>query len=106
MHNTEKVPGFVTANLLTSHFTTYRFAVQITAKVSIFACKFCVAVEIRHVGNGLRHAEFLHMLELERLSQVNPVIPMQVLPRNKAVTIQTSKCGFNVLEQCVPETGL
>ena len=35
MHNTEKVPSFVTANLLTSHFTTYRFAVQITAKVSI-----------------------------------------------------------------------
>ena len=35
MHNTEKVPSFVTANLLTSHFTTCRFAVQITAKVSI-----------------------------------------------------------------------
>ena len=35
MHNTEKVPSFVTANLLTSHFTTYRFAVQITTKVSI-----------------------------------------------------------------------
>ena len=35
MHNTEKVPSFVTAKLLTSHFTTYRFAVQITAKVSI-----------------------------------------------------------------------
>ena len=30
MHNTEKVPSFVTAKLLTSHFTTYRFA-----KVSI-----------------------------------------------------------------------
>ena len=67
MHNTEKVPSFVTANLLTSHFTTYRFAVQIAAKV---------------------------------------VIPMQFLPRNKAVTIQTSKCGFDVLEQCVPEIGL
>ena len=93
MHNTEKVPSFVTANLLTSHFTTYRFAVQITAKVSIFACKFCVAVEIRHVGNGLRHAEFLHMLELERLSQVN-------------LTTQTSKCGFESLEQCIPEIGL
>ena len=35
MHNTEKVPSFVTANLLTSHFTTCRFAGQITAKVSI-----------------------------------------------------------------------
>ena len=35
MHNTEKVPSFVTTNLLTSHFTTSRFAVQITAKVSI-----------------------------------------------------------------------
>ena len=58
------------------------------------------------MGNELRHAEFLHMLELERLSQVNPVIPMQFLPRNKAVTIQTSKCGFDVLEQCVPEVGL
>ena len=65
-----------------------------------------MAVEIGNVGNGLRHAEFLHMLELERLSQVNPVIPMQVLPRNKAVTTQTSKCGFDVLEQCIPEIGL
>ena len=35
MQNAEKVPSFVTANLLTSHFTTCRFAVQITAKVSI-----------------------------------------------------------------------
>ena len=56
-------------------------------------CKFCVAVEIGHVGNGLRHAKFLHMLELERLLQIN-------------LTTQTSKFGFDVLEQCIPEMTL
>lgn len=71
-----------------------------------FSCKFCVAVAIGHLGNRRRHAEFFQKLKLERLSQVNPVIPTQVLPRNEAATTQTRKCGFDFHGQCILEIRL
>ena len=73
MHNTEKVPSFVTSNLLTSHFTTCRFAVQITTKVSILLVNSAwqLRSDMWEMGSDMQN----FMLKLERLSQVNPVIP-------------------------------
>ena len=93
MQNAEKVPSFVTANLLTSHFTTCRFAVQIATKVSILLVNTAwqLRSDMQEMGSDMQN--FHYMLELERLSQVN-------------LTTQTSKCGFDGLEQCIPEIGL
>ena len=101
MHNTEKVPSFVTANLLTSHFTTCRFAGQITAKVSILLINSAwqLRSDMWEMGSDMQNFFTCSSWNVCR----RLILLFQCKFYQEKKLLQHKQV---VLEQCIPEIGL